>query len=74
MLLLLLAAYSCYRVKRQGKGLVYELLPLSINTLTSLFLLGIYTQAEVFNIRVSLLIIELYSYFILTYSFIHLVV
>jgi hypothetical protein len=48
-------------------------LPIAVNTATSLVVFIVYTQIEVYNIRIGLLIVEVYSYSILSYGFVCMV-
>ena len=41
--------------------------------MTAMALVGIYSQVEVLNIRIIVLVIEIYSYFILSYGFVYMV-
>lgn len=73
LIVLSLALFSSVSIVRRDHRIGFELLPILINTVTSFIIFGIYTQIEVYNIRIILLIIEVYSYFILTYGFIYMV-
>jgi hypothetical protein len=73
LIVLLLALYSCISILRQENRISFEVLPIAVNTATSFIIFGIYTQMEVFNIRIALLVVEVYSYFILSYGFVYMV-
>jgi hypothetical protein len=73
ILVLSLAFYSCLRTYKSELKLTTQLLPLLINTASSLILVGLYSQMEVYNTRLILLVVEVYSYFILTYGFVSMV-
>ena len=70
----ILASISCYKTYRIEKRVTFELLPLLINTLTSLFMLGFYIQMNPANADLYLFIVEFYSYFILCFGFIMIVI
>jgi hypothetical protein len=73
LIVLALALFSCISILRRDNQLGFEILPIAINTITSLIIFGIYTQIEVYNIRIIMLIFEVYSYFILSYGFVYMV-
>lgn len=72
-IVLLLALYSLFRILRQENRISFELLPIAVNTGSSLVVFAIYTHMEVFNIRIAMLIVEVYAYFLLTYGFMGMV-
>jgi len=55
------------------KHLTFELLPLLINTFTSLFMLIIFSQIENLNAEIFLYIVEFYTYFVLCFGFVMIV-
>jgi hypothetical protein len=72
-IVLLLALYSLISILRQENRLSFELLPIAVNSGSSLVVFAVYTQMEVFNIRIAMLIVEVYAYFLLTYGFVGMV-
>jgi len=70
---LVLAAYSSYKTVKMEKHLTFELLPLLINTFTSLFMLIIFSQIENLNAEIFLYIVEFYTYFVLCFGFVMIV-
>ena len=70
VIILFLAIYSSLRTYQLYREFTYELLPLVINSITLLLLVGLHSRLEVYNISIIILIIELYTYFLITYGFI----
>ena len=51
-----------------------ELIPLLINSVTSLILLYFYIQIPAFNTAIYLFIVEVYTYFVLCYGMVRIVI
>ena len=61
-----LSAYSFYRAHRAENKMTVELLPLLVNCMTGLVLISLYLY-EYYNTSVLLMVIEVYTYFLLTF-------
>lgn len=68
-----LASYSSFKTYRMENQFTFELLPLLINTLTSIFMLVIFVEMEHSNAEIYLYIVEFYTYFVLFFGFVMIV-
>lgn len=67
-----LSIYSVIAIYRRLEKYKFEMIPLIINCLAAIGMLAIFSQIEVFNTHLLMMVIEIYSYSLISYSYIGL--